>query len=451
MSGFMRLLYTENNEKVVVTTSLTSLISTIENPKFDKVRLAAALTASYGRAIPFIQGIELFDPYKYLVIKDGQRPLWIKKQIPGVKRIETLDEAISYVTSLFEEQTKVIKDALGEEIVYTNATGGLDSRLIACNLRKAGINFEYLNYPIYGPDSEIAEILSKGINVPLHTQTNTSFGEDYNDHYGEFDFLGNYLRQYPNPRWVLNHNYEFSGARGECIDLPDIYSDEDLSYMTDPRSEILLGHLMKTPRLNNKMNRAVVDFFSTYLNERCGFESNKKLTEQQQSEFSQMMGGQLADAVYNSAAQAHEYFYSMYNEWHFNHFIHNIAFDAKKGRRLTIALIKAIDPVLGGFPFVSRLNTRRNSVNEIDELPLQYKVSSPLKKYVPIWVKNLLYNYLSVRKADIDNSIIDGIDFSLYKEVIKTGFVKKNKNMYSDTLKRLYSIEVIRRRFNIQS
>lgn len=106
---------------------------------------------------------------------------------------------------------------------------------------------------------------------------------------------------------------------------------------------------------------------------------------------------------------------------------------------------------MGGFLFVSRLNTRRNSVNEIDELPLQYKVSSPLKKYIPIWVKNLLYNYLSVRKADIDQKIIDGIDFNLYKDVIKTGFVKRNKNMYSDTLKRLYSTEIIRKKLNIQA
>lgn len=122
MSGFMRLLYTEENEKVVISSSITALISTIKDPKFDKVKLAVALTESYGRGIPSIQGVDIFDPYKYLVIKDGQEPLWQKKQIPEVKRIETLEEAVPYVKSLFKQQTDIIKQALGNTIVYTNAT-----------------------------------------------------------------------------------------------------------------------------------------------------------------------------------------------------------------------------------------------------------------------------------------------------------------------------------------
>lgn len=449
MTGFMRLYYTCDGDKVVVSSSQLAVISTVANPTFDKVRLAAALTGAYGKAFPVVSGVEVFDPYRILVVEDSKQPKWVKKEIPEVPRVETFEAAIPYVEKLFNNQMKVVKEAIGDRTVYTNATGGLDSRLIACNLRKAGINFEYLNYPIYGPDSEIAEILSKGINKKLHTQTDIPCGQDYQDHYGEYDNICNLLRQYPNPRWKLVHDFEFSGARGECIDLPDIYADEDLSYMEDPRPRVLIGHLMNSPKMSKKMNAVVADFLSEYVHERLGFAPSQVLSEMQQAELSQFMGGQFGDALYNSAAQAHEYFYSLYNEWHFNHFIHNIAFEAKQGRKLTLALITKIDPELGSFPFVSRLNTRRNSVNEVHELPMQYRVHSPLKKYVPIWVKNLLYNYLSVRKATLDDGICEQIDFDLYKDVIKSNFIKRNKNFFSDTIKRLYSVDVIRKKMNI--
>ena len=449
MSGFMRLYYTLEGDKVVISSSQLAVISTVENPKFDKVKLAAALTGAYGKAFAVVKGVEVVNPFKYLVIEDGKLPKWINREIPEVPRVETLEEAIPYVEKLFNDQMAVVKSALCDATIYTNATGGLDSRLIACNLRRAGVNFEYLNYPIYGPDAEIAEILSKGINKKLHTQTNIPCGKDLENHYGEYDYICNILRQYPNPRWKLEHDFEFSGARGECIDLPDIYSDEDISYMNNPRPEALLGHLMNSPKMSKKMNGEVVDYLLTVVQDRFGLIPGKTMTEMQQAEFSQFIGGEYADALYNSAAQAHEYFYQLYNEWHFNHFIHNIAFEAKQGRKLTLALITKIDPELGSFPFVSRLNTRRNSVNEVHELPMQYSVHSPLKKYVPIWVKNLLYNYLSVRKATLDDGICEQIDFDLYKDVIKSNFIKRNKNFFSDTIKRLYSVDVIRKKMNI--
>ena len=46
-----------------------------------------------------------------------------------------------------------------------------------------------------------------------------------------------------------------------------------------------------------------------------------------------MMAGQFTgNYMYNSGVQAHIYFYQIYNEYHFNHFIMDIAFDAKCGR-----------------------------------------------------------------------------------------------------------------------
>ena len=450
MSGFMRVYCVESNGTVCISTSELAVISTIESPKFDKAKLTGYLSKRYGREAPFIEGLDTINPYKYLVIKDGEAPKWIDREIPEIKRFETFDEAKAYIKELLQEQTDVIKASIGDKKVLTNGTGGLDSRLLACTLRSAGIYFDYINYPIYGPDSEIAEILSKGINRKLFYQTNIPCGGDYDNHYGEFDFGHNFLRQYPNPRWKLEHDFEFSGARGEVIDTPDIVSDTDLSLLNDPRPEVFLNTLMTNNYLNKESNKCYIDYLLNLVEERLGFKKDKPMSEQQMEELTQFLGGQFADSMYNSGSQAHEYFYSLYNEWHFNHFVMNIAIEAKKGRKLTLALITELDKELGSFPFVSRINTRRESVNEVKELPVQYKVYSPfLKKIIPVWMINLAYNRVALIKSNLDKTLVKKIDFDFYSDVIRSNHVRRNSTYYFDLINRLYSLEIIRKKYNI--
>ena len=451
MSGFMRLYYTEKDGYVCVSTSELAIISSIDSPKFDKAKLTGFLSKRYAREAPFVKDVDTIDPYKYLLIKDGEKPIWIDRDIPEIERIDSFDDAKKYVKQLLMEQASVIKSALGSKKVFTNATGGLDCRLIASTLKNAGIYFDFLNYPIYGPDSEIAEILAKGINRKLVYQTNIPCGEDYDNHYGEFDFGHNFMRQYPNPRWKLEHEFEFSGARGECIDTPDIFSDVDLNLMNDPRPEVILNALLTNHYLNKESNEAYVDYMVNLVEKRQKIKRGIPLSEQQQEELCQFLAGQFGDSMYNSSSQAHEYFYSLFNEWHFNHFIMNIAIDAKKGRKLTLALIRELDEELGSFPFVSRLNTCRESVNDVNELPVQYKSYSPfLKKIVPIWMINLVYNRVALIKSNLDKKMVKDIDLNFYKDVIRSKHIKRNKNYYYDLINRLYSLEIIRKRFAIE-
>lgn len=447
MSGFMRVFFAKEGDEYIFSTSMTAVMASMAHPKFDKVKLSGFLAGGYGAEATFVEDLTTIDPHKYITIDEKGQKSWHNRHIPDVPRIETLEEAVPYVKSLFEQQMKEVKSAIGSKKVYADATGGLDSRLVASNLHSSGIDFDYMNYPIFGPDSEIAKILADGLKKKLHTQTDIRIEKDQiAKHIGEFDYGNNFFRQYANPRWKLDNDFEFSGARGECIDLPDIYSDEDLSYMEDTRPEILLKNLTVGPIMTEVSKKEYLDYLMNFLSEREGFKKGVKLTEKQQVKFTQFFAGQYGDAMYNSGAQANLYFYSMYNEWHFNHFISDIAFDAKKCRKLTLALISSIDPELGSFPFVSRMNTARQSVNEVKELPMKYSVYPTwLKKLMPIWLKNFLYNKVGLRKNNIDYSLIEGIEWSIYKDVVKVDRLKKYPVYYHEIIKRMYSLEQVRK------
>lgn len=267
MSGFLRLYSYEENGTIVVSSSMLAVLSTINKPEFDRRKLGGFIAGHYGRETVFIKGINMLDPLKYLVVDKDSGYQGIKRDIPEVKRLETLESAKEYVKALFKEQVDAIKPALGEKKVNMDATGGLDSRLVTSVLKTAGINFDYINYPIFGPDAEIAKILSDGLGKKLYVQTNIPTTENLEKHYGEFDFGHNYFRQYPNPRWIKDNDFEFSGSRGECIDLPDIYSDEDLSYMKDTKPEVLISKLTPDPLMTDS-NREEYESVSYRLYER---------------------------------------------------------------------------------------------------------------------------------------------------------------------------------------
>ena len=447
MSGFMRLYSYEKDGMIVVSSSMLAVISSIESPQFDQARLGGFIAGHYGREATFVEGVSMIDPLKYIVVDDKGNFYHVQRNIPDVPRIESLEEAKNYVKKLFAEQVTEIKPALDGKKVYMDATGGLDSRLVSSVLKTADIDFDYLNYPIFGPDAEIANVLSEGLKKPLHIQTNTSVADDLENHYGEFDFGHNFFRQYANSRWIKENDFEFSGARGECIDLPDIYSDEDLSYMEDTRPEVLIERLTTDGMQSKKNKQLYVDYLTRYVKERCGFEKGKPLSEKQQVEFTQFFAGQYGDSMYCSGAQAHIYFYQMYNEWHFNHFIIDIAFNAKKCRKLTIALIKDINPQLASFPFVSRRRTRKSSVMEVDELPMQYKSYNGIKKIIPNSVLNFLYKKIG---REFSKDRLEFIDFEKYKDVLNVVQLQRYPNLHSDILNRLYSVEVLRKHYNIK-
>ena len=228
MSGTMRLYYQQDESGVVVSSSMVSVIASIENPNFDKVRLGAFIVSGYGNEIPFVEGIECVDPLKVLVIEDGKLPKWIDRKEPEIPRINTLEEAVEHCRRLFAEQMNAIKSAIDDEKVGVELTAGLDSRLIASNIKSFGFNYNFVNYPLYGPDSEIANLIAEGLHKEVHVIANEP-ADNVVSRYGEFDFGFDFYRQYCSNRWQIKNRFQFSGARGECIDTPDMYSDEDIT------------------------------------------------------------------------------------------------------------------------------------------------------------------------------------------------------------------------------
>ncbi|WP_455510743.1 hypothetical protein [Butyricimonas paravirosa] len=447
MSGTMRLYYQQDESGIVVSSSMVSVLASIENPKFDKVRLGAFIASGYGNEIPFVEGIECVDPLKVLVIKDGKSPKWIDRKEPEIPRINTLEEAVVHCKQLFAEQMNVIRSAIGDEEVGIELTAGLDSCLIASSIKSSGFNYNFVNYPLYGPDSEVANLIAEGLHKEVHVIANEPAKDNAASRYGEFDFGFDFYRQYCSNRWQIKNKFQFSGARGECIDTPDMYSDEDITMMNDPRLSVLLEPLCVRNELTPKYKKLYLDYLKKVYTSR-GFDINISLSEKEQVRFNQMMAGQFTgDYMYNSGVQAHLYFYQIYNEYHFNHFIMDIALEAKSGRKLTLALIKAIDSELASFPFVSRRRTRMNSVAEVSELPIQYKSYNGIKRILPKFVVNFLFGRMG-RKYDVKR--LRSVDLSLYREVVNIDKYKKYPNMYSSYLNRLSSVEVLRKKFSIQ-
>jgi hypothetical protein len=446
MSGTLRLYYIEDEDGITITSSMVAAIASIKSPKFDRVRLSAFLAGGYGNEIPFVEGVENVDSLKYLVIEEGKKPGWVKKDVQDVLRIETLDGAVTYVKGLFKKQMDILKKAIGNETVSIELTAGLDSRLIASNIKTAGLNYDFLNYPLYGPDKEVSAQIAEGLGKRMLVQTNDPCIKDFENHYGEFDYGFNFFRQYANPRWVVENKIQFSGARGECLDKPGFITKNDLRNINN----LSISKLVMRLCLSNEMTKAAKEQFHRYMLsyfEKRGFELNNHLDEYEQMKFNQMLYGELTgDYMYCSGVQAHIYFYQIFNEWHFNHYVSNIATQVKLGRRLTIALIKDIDQELAFYPFVSHRRTKRNSLNVIDHLPIEYANYNGIKKILPDWVVDFIYKCMGrVFSAERFSQI----DFKRYEDVIEVKSIMAHTNLYSAILNRLHSVETLRKIFDI--
>lgn len=446
MSGTLRLYYVEDEEGITVTSSMVAAIASIKAPKFDRVRLSAFLAGGYGNEIPFVEGVENFDPLKYVVIEVGKKPVWVKKAVPETKRIETLDEAVVYVKGLFKQQTDVLKEAIGDETVSIELTAGLDSRLIASNIKTAGINYDFLNYPLFGPDKEVSAQIAQGLGKRMLVQTNEPCTKDFEHHYGEFDYGFNFFRQYANPRWVVENKIQFSGARGECLDKPGFITKKDLSNGSKLNIRDLIFRLCLSDEMSKKAREQYLRYMLSFFEQR-GFDVNRQLDEYEQMKFNQILYGELTgDYMYCSGVQAHIYFYQMFNEWHFNHFVSNIATRVKLGRKLTIDLIKNIDPELASYPFVSHRRTKRKCLNDVSDLPIEYANFNGIKRILPNWVVDFIYKRMG---RVFSPERFSQIDFKRYDDVIEVKPMMAHPNLYSAILNRLHSVETLRKIFNI--
>lgn len=442
MSGMMRLYYYQDADGITVSTSMLSVVATIKEPKFDKVRLATNLTA---KNIPFVQGVELFNFYKYLQI-DGKQTKWNDRNISDIKRIGNHEEAVKYVKGLFEEQVKELKP-IGDERINIELTGGLDSRLTASVLKSGGFNYGFVHFPgLNKRDTDISNKIAQGLGADLDLQVDSKklTPNEFESVYGEFDFCFNFFNHHANARRVMKNRYQFTGGYGEDIDTPQIYTIEsrEVSALTE-------NAVVKPTRkaLKKKTRRDVVNGLTKLYSE-YGFEAGKWMKDREYAYFTAVMDASLGgDSRTISAYNAVAVRYGMFSEYHFRHHVMDIDFEAKRNRRLTLSLIAAIDPELGSYPFSSHMLTTGESVNEAAKHPFHYKSRANLKSNLPDFVLDW---YKKRQGAVFDTSLYKNIDFSLYDDIVNTRRIKKYPGVYRDVLQRLYSIDLIRRVMGIK-
>lgn len=450
MSGMMRLYYYQDGSSITISTSMLAVVASLPNPKFDKTRLAGFFAAKYANFIPFVEGVELLSPNKYLLIKKGSAPEWHERKDSEYKSIDTTEEAVESVRNLFQNQVQAL-ESIGKEQVGVELSAGLDSRLIVSVIKSAGFNYNFVHYPLYGPDKDIAYQVANGIGKEIYLQEDAAKlePEDFEKNYGEFDFCFNFFNHHASKRQMIKNSIQFTGGFGEVIDLPEFYSDEDESMRNHPEASFLLKELTIQPMrkilrkgMGEKWMNYIIDYFKC-----SGVPIGNKMSETEQMAFYHILVPRLILSNTISAYNACTRRYGMFEEYHFTRQVDGISFKAKEGRKLTLALIKGIDPELACYPFISRLVTRRDSVAGTTELPTQYKHWGNLKKKLPDWFIDLYYR----RKGHCFNTtLLSGIDFSIYDDIINTKRVMSRPGLYKGVLERLYSLEVIRQKMNIK-
>ena len=445
MSGMMRLYYHYDGDSITVSTSMLSVIATIEHPIFDKVRLAGFIMSRYASSIPFVEGVELLRPTHYVLINKDSKIVWKKRSQPKVPVINETSMAVDHVSRLFDEQVGQLA-ILKNEQVGVELSAGLDSRLIASVIKSGGFKFNFVHYPLYGPDKEIAYLVADGIGKEIHLQDDKTklTPKEFSENYGEFDFSLNFFNHHASKRQMIKNTIQFTGGYGEVIDLPEFYSDEDESTRYNPEIKFLLRELTLRTRekivkkeFQQKWMEYIVDYFIQE-----GIPSGRNMTEREQMDFYHILVPHLILSNTISAYNACTQRYGMYEEYHFTHQVDGISFRAKEGRKLTLALIKIKDKELASYPFISRLITRRESVADTNELPVQYKHYGNLKRRLPDWFIDFWYR----RQGMVfDKKLLMDIDFSVYEKVLNTNVIRKRLGLYKVNLERLYSIEVLRK------
>lgn len=441
MSGMMRLYFYIDGDKITVSTSMLSVLAVINNPKFDKVRLATCLA---NKNIPFVKGIEIFNFYKYLILK-GSDVTWVEKKIPEIRRVESHEEAVEYTKKLLEEQVCQLK-AIGDERINIELTGGLDSRLTTCVLKTAGFNYGFVHFPDHNKrDYEIAHKIAGGLNKEIEMQGDREqlSADHYKDVFGEYDFCFNFFYHHANARRIMKNRYQFTGGYGEDLDTPQIYTTNSRKVWD------LVYNAVITPsrnQMNMKTRKQVVEYLTKLYSE-YGYYADQVLSEKEFADFTALMDASLGNdsrtiSAYNAVATR----YGMFSEWHFRHHVMDIGFEAKQNRRLTLSLIATIDPELGSYPFSSHMLTRGESVNEAAKHPFHYKNRASLKNKLPDFVLNW---YKKRHGGDFEQSLMREIDFSLYEDVLNVSVIRRCPAVYRDVLQRLYSIEVVRKKMGI--
>lgn len=443
-NGSLKLYMAKDKDQLIVSNSeAAGVITNLKQPKVDKAGLSTFLAGKYCSEIPFVEGVQFFDFRKVYIIGTDGAVEAVKKVYPEIPRIESLDEAVKYCINLFENEVKALK-AFEKNKFSVELTGGLDSRLISAVINSSGFDYDFVNYSgIFGPDTEIAKTVSSGMKKKL-VMIDDPKDFDFKKNVGEFDFGFNFFRHYPSKRWSIPNKIQFSGLHGECLTLPEIYDTEESK--KDPTIEKLVTRLVLSDLMPKDCQEQVITELTNIL-EKFGLPSDKVLSEREQDWFVRL-GSELLthDYMFISACNACMYFYSIYNEWHFSHFVSDIAFSVKECRKLTIALIKALDKEVGSYPFVSRLRTRRNSVNEITELPAYYKSYNWYKEHLPKFFVNYVFGRVG-RKFPAEYA--KQIDMDVYKDVLNVDTLIKYPNIHYITLQRLFSFEVVRKELGI--
>ena len=197
------------------------------------------------------------------------------------------------------------------------------------------------------------------------------------------------------------------------------------------------------PDIRDKYRKYLYEYYSLQ-----GYNIQTPIDVLEQSNFIQNLYVQrTGDGLFISGQNSHQYFYSLFNEYHFISSVANIALDIRKNRELTIALIKSIDSTLAGLPFVSHRRTVGKSLNNITNI--KERSYTPLKKVLPENLLNQIFRMFN-KGNPIKDTLMDNIDYELYAKLINVKKIQKYPRLYSVVLQRLASIEYLRQRYSLK-
>ena len=382
--GLFRIFYHKDGQgNYCVSSSYLSVVSSIANPKFDTINLAAYVN---GIECPFIEDCNILRGNDILVVsQDGHIDFVKKQELDRPEPIFDESQAISYVKRLLLNQIEKIR-ILSKELncpVSSELTGGLDSRLIACLVKNSNLEYDLVNYPLNGKDKLCADLVANEVGKEVVTIDNHPIPfNDIDEHFGEFELGFNYFRHYPRISWNYPNPIQLNGFRGEGLSTYP-FMDKDNTFTISKHLKKKLSLLVR-----KKIKDKYIERQEAILADN-GFALNTHLDSYEQNMYSLSIYGTEMDGSFISAQNAFIYFISLFAEYNFYHALSAVVNNIKRERRLEIKLIKEIDKQLANIRFSSHIRNEGQSVNDMEFI--KDRVYTDFKPFIPDILLNKLY------------------------------------------------------------
>lgn len=474
-AAMYRVYYHVDKNDLIISNSFLAISSVLGSKTLN--RQAMYELVMMGATESLITEIDLFDGNKIGVFDSRTLSVSIIQKPDFNAYIEINLECFEDIVKATIENLNTYMEAIKlafDGAVASQLAGGTDTRLLACLLKHSGIKHAFCHFCNNPLDLKIADAVSKGEKRKLlvHPSSKmdnidnvTEYQSFLKDNVFRFESLfslfGSNSSDWEEPHlsFTSNKKYLVLGGMGGEIFFQDwttpwpwdvwerkrhsISIKEFIQKNSSPYSMLFINKEDErdfTRRLTAKIQQ-ILDIDTT------------KLDYVLINKLSQLYIARLFISPYVSYANTLTYFLAPFTDARIAYNTFCIPPEFRIKRRLSVAMIKTLDPILANYPFVSRMKTTGDSFLKIDEFSEVHNISDlirdcpffPRRLYDALWYykhkKDPLPFYFQ-REFIVD---LFGEDKLIIERFIN---IERCRNVLF--LNKIYSLELLIRCFGIE-